>query len=311
MTRLISMILLGSLSYAAVFGQTNSDRAQANLKGTVKTVKEQHYRYVDSKPEERDTVTYDLNGNEIERTMINDYGQLMGKQIQQFDASGVLKETTVTDPTGKIRRKISYEYSAGKLVAISTYDRDGVLREKARRKYNAIGEFSEEIYLDPTIERAKTTYRYEGSRNAVEMAFYLSNGQKAMAPVGPCLGGHRVTFTYDKDDRPLTKTIYDADGNIKKAFTYSWDNKGNIVSYSSKSGLSSAAFSYTYDYDEKGNWIKQTAISASDNGRLQLIDLLMKSSGKAVTEEERKKAEEAIKEVSTRTTITMRQITHY
>ncbi len=309
MIRLAPTFFFVVLFCLTVIGQTKSDRTRANLNGAVKTVKELHYRHSDSKPEERDSVVYDQKGNEIERTMINDYGQLMGKQIQKFDADGSIKESIFNDEKGRPIDKRVYETNAGKLVKILTYDGKGILREKTVRKYNTAGEFSEEIYFDPTTERAKTVFRYDDKGNSIEMSFFMSDGTKAIAPVGPCLGGHRVTFTYDKNDRPLTKTIFDASDNVKKTSVYTWDNRGNVLTYSSKSSLSTSKFSYTYEFDEKGNWVKQTAISEQDGGGL--FDMMSRSTVNLGTEEERKKAEEQMKKLTMRQTVTVRQIAYY
>lgn len=309
MSRRLTTLLIGILSFAAASGQTESDRTRANLIGAVKTVKESHYPYSDSKPKERDTVTYDVNGNEIERVMVSDFGELMGKQIQRFDTNGLIKETVFNDAKGNVKERSAYSFTNGKLTQILTFDGKGNLREKTTRTYNVNREFVEEVYFDPTTERAKTIFNYDEHGNAIEMAFFMSDGQKAIAPVGPCLGGHRVTFTYDKNNQPITKIVFDAKGNIKKTWTYSYDNNGNFAIYTIKSGSHATKISYSYEYDEKGNWIKQTAVTESDDGGL--LDIMMKATGKPISEEARKKANEEIKKMSTRRTVTTRQITYY
>lgn len=309
MSKPLSTFLIVMLSFAAAIGQAKNDRARANLLGAVRTVKEAHYRYSDSKPEPRDTVTYDVNGNEIERVMISDFGELIGKQIQKFDTAGLIQETVFSDAKGNIKERSMYEFTADKLTQVLTYDSKNILREKTARKYNASGEFVEEVYFDPTLERAKTIFKYDEKGNAIEMAFFMRDGQKAIAPVGPCLGGHRVTFTYDKNNRPITKTVFDAKENIKKTWAYSYDSNGNIIVYTVKSGSNVTKISYTYEYDGKGNWTKQTAVTESEYDGI--FDAMLKATGKTITEEERKRAEKEMKEMTTRRTVSARQISYY
>src|SRR5688500_11236264 len=83
--------------------QTKSDREAANLIGTVKTVSERLARYGESETEPRDTVTYDRMGNEIERVMISDFGEPIGRQTRLFDTSGFLEKTVYVGADGKPR----------------------------------------------------------------------------------------------------------------------------------------------------------------------------------------------------------------
>ena len=220
------------------YGQIKSDRERANLVGAVKTVRERSYSYMGTKDYKKDenradldtgdTVTYDVNGNEIERILVSDFGEAMGKETRTFDAAGLLKESVFVNPKGIIRERSVYTYSAGKLAEISLYDGKGILREKTKRLYDTAGHLTEEAYLDPVRLRAKTVFSNDKNGNAMEMAFFLSDGGKAYAPVGPCLGAHRVTMTYDDKGRPTTKTVFETDGKVKKSWIYTYNENGGV-----------------------------------------------------------------------------------
>lgn len=316
MVKVCIVFLALLLSFSFGHAQAKSDRERANLKGSVKTVRERSYSFMgpeDHKKDDKDsrkfdsgdTVTYDPSGNEIERIMVSDYGELMGKQTQTFDASGQLKETIFTNPKGVVQEKSVYVYEAGRIVEISTYDAKSVLRERTKRIYNSMGKLSEESYLDLAIARAKTVFLYDKDGNAVEMAFFLANGQKAYAPVGPCLGAHRVTYTYDGNGRPATKAIFETDGKVKKSWIYTYDQHGNQLRTTIKSGGTTTVYEYRYEFDPVGNWTRSAV--TSDDSDDNLLELMLKATGEKATPEQ-------LREMNARsrmTRVTTREITYY
>ncbi|MBK8466542.1 MAG: hypothetical protein IPL32_11980 [Chloracidobacterium sp.] len=305
LVRIPVMLLLISL---AVIGQTKSDRERANLLGPVKSVSESYTRYKNSKPKKRDTVTYNSKGNEIERFMVSDYGFEMGKQAQTFDSLGQLTESTYTNEKGIVVERYKYSYVRGRLVESLHYDGKSVLREKTVRIFDSEGNLTKETYFDPNIARAETVYTNDTSGKAIEVAFYLTGGKKAYAPIGPCLGAHRVTFGYDDKGRVISKSAFETDGKLKKSWTYAYDERGNISLYVIKSNPIITTVSYNYEYDEKGNWIKRTSVRNEDG---QLFDFMLGVAGKPVTPEEKKKIEEEKAKYAPSPEITTREITYY
>ncbi len=300
MKRVLYLVLF-VLTFCLVGNGQKSDRERANLTGPVKAVREMSEG---PKSGSGDTVTYDENGNEIERVMISDFGELMGKQTQTFNSSGSLQKSTFLDPKGLKKEESIYSYSNGKLSQILRFDHKGVLREKTVRTFDSSGNVLEEVYFDPNIARAKTVYKYDDEGNAIEMAFFLSDGQKAHAPVGPCLGAHKVTYTYDKARRPITKAAFETNGREKKSWTYSYTDSGDYLKYTIKSGSSTTSISYSYEYDSKGNWVKSTSVTETDN---HMLELIQKATGSKATPEET----QAFKDATTITRVTRREITYY
>lgn len=253
-----SLLLLVTPVFVA--GQSKTDRETANLLGPVKSVRN---KTIDlGRSSNGDFVIYSEAGNEITREMVSDFGEAIGKTSQTFGAQGLLTERVWTDPKGRISRDV-YSYKDGKLIQQLTYNGTGALVEKTGRSYDAAGRAGEEIYYSADDKPvAKTVYRYVTGSDPVEVAFFLSDGRKATAPVGPCLGAHRVEYTYDKIGRVVGRRVFEDDGALKKSYKMTYDAKGNIAEYVSESasGLTTT-FIYSYEFDPKGNWIKKTATS--------------------------------------------------
>ncbi len=312
---LISLCLSAGIAIA----QTKRDRERANLSGVVKTVQERSYSYMgmtdykkdnekDRKFDTGDTVTYDKQGNEIERIMVSDYGELMGKQTQKFDTSGLLQETIFLNPKGAVQERVAYSYSHGKLTQKSTYDGKGVLRLKTVNYYDAKGDLQEEVYSDPTVARAKTVFKFDSNHKLLEAAFFLSNGEKGYAVVGPCLGAHRLTYTYDENGRPSTKSVFESDGKEKKSWTYIYDQRGNQAKQTMRSKWSTTIYDFKYEYDLVGNWIRLTTTDEEkDSISESLLQTMMKAEGKTASPEELREINEKTK----MTRVTTRTITYY
>ena len=230
MTKLIKFFVFTILLVLPTVAQ-KTDRDEAFLVGQVKNVRSSSAKLNGEKPtgigskKEEDTVTYDRAGNEIERIMVSDYGFPIGKQTQTYNAQGLLSENIYVDEKGNLQEKTAYVYEHGKLSQILRYDEKKVLRLKTVRNYDAKGKFTDEVYYDPTIARAKTVFVYGVTDRATEISYFLIDGQKASAPLGPCFGGHRIVYTYNDKGQTLTKTVYDTNGAVKKNWQYVYNEK--------------------------------------------------------------------------------------
>ncbi len=319
MFKLVRLLLILLLTSLAVIGQPKSDRERANLLGAVKTIKERSYSYMgptdykkdnekDRKFDTGDTVTYDKQGNEIERIMVSDYGELMGKLTNRFDAQGLLLETIDASPKGVVQERVVYSYKDGKLVQKLTYDSNGAVRLKTVNRYDNKGDLLEEEYSDPHIVRAKTVFKFDSNHKLIEAAFFLSNGERAYAVVGPCLGAHRLTYTYDEKGRLAAKAVFEADGKEKKNWTYVYDQRGDQIKQIMKSQWGTTTYDFKYEYDAAGNWIRSTSIDETkDDISDRLLQTMLKAEGKTATPEELRK----LNEKSKMTRVTTREITYY
>lgn len=296
---LFAGLLLMLLALTTTAQVKQSDREKANLIGKVKSVTSSSADFTGDKIEGKgyslkppETVLYDEAGNEVEDQMVSDFGEQMGKSIKKFDSDHQLLEDVWVDPKGKVVRKDVFAYADGKLSETKTFDDKNLLREKTTRVYDEKARLIKEIYYDPAKPVAKTVYVYSSAvTQPVEIAFFLTDGRKATAPVGPCLGAHRIAMTYDENGRTLSEDMYEVSGELKKSYRWTYDDKSNITTYMIKSSSSTVTFAYSYEYDAKGNWIKQTATGTSKENGLDVF-------GKPATP-------------YVRTTVTTRQIVYF
>jgi hypothetical protein len=243
-----------------------TDRENAGLLGAVKSVssKQTSYSGVNSKEEgqtkQRDTVTYNKIGNEIERVVYDDYGVLVGKEIRTFNAANNLIESVLSDPQNALMEKQVFSYASSRLVQIVTTDDRGVVNLKQVNTYDSKNQLAAETYSVADRAFGKTIFKYDARGNLSEVAFFLADGTKAVAPVGPCLGAHREVYAYNEKDQLTGIKSYLPDGKIQRDWQYVYNAKGSISEDIRSTPPSRRKFVYTYEYDTKDNWIKQTGI---------------------------------------------------
>ncbi len=277
MYRLFVTLTITLLLFTSANAQKKTDREKAHLFGAVRTVRSEMVNYLGGKLQEKgqakqlDTVTYDINGSEVERTIYSDYGFLIGKEIRTFDAKGNLIESVLSDDKGAVMERRVYTYDTGKLAQIISYDVKGNVGLKQVNSYDANKRLKEETYFNPKIAVGKTVYKYNEKGEISEVAFYLADGSKAIAPIGPCLGAHKVIYNYDGNNKPSKVVAYEPDGEVKKSWQYTYNSKGLLVEDIRESTWSSLKFVYTYEYDSQGNWVKQisNAISKSKLSQIE------------------------------------------
>ncbi|MDX6613649.1 MAG: hypothetical protein QOD75_2835 [Blastocatellia bacterium] len=264
MNGLFTAITATLLLTASLFAQHKPDREKANLLGPVRSVHSQMTSYIDEKSQETeptkqlDTVLYDPKGNEIERTIYDDYGFLAGKEVHTFDANDNLMGSVLSDPEGAVMQRQVYAYPNGKLTQIVSYDGKGKVGLKQINAYGENGKLREETYYEQKAV-GKTLYKYDSKGNLSEVAFYMADGSKAVAPIGACLGAHRVTYSYDGKDQLTRMRAYEPDGQVKKSWRYAYNSRREQVEDLRETDWSRTTFAYTYEYDAHQNWIKQFA----------------------------------------------------
>ena len=262
---LCAVIFVCYATFGSATAQPKSDIEKQGLRGPVRSVKSQTNDAADERPgakgrvKQLDTVTYDQNGNEIERIIYDDYGFLVGKETHSHDAKGLLTESVLTDPKGTVMEKRNYRYDGDKLTQIVISDGKGKPIVKQVNSYDVNGRRQKESYFDQSKLAGTTVYEYDQKGNTAQVSFHLANGSKAEAPIGPCLGAHRVVYEYN-NERKLTKVIaFESDGKEKKSWTYRYNAAGDVAEDFRESFWSTTKFSYVYEYDSHGNWVKQIA----------------------------------------------------
>lgn len=243
-----------------------TDRETAGLLGVVKTLSSKQTNSFPgdaakaAQTKQRDIITYDKNGNETERIIYDDYGLLIGTEIRTFTTGNNLIESVLTDPKKTLTGKRVYSFENNRLTQTVDLDGKGNTNLKQINSYDAKSRITEETYYIADKAFGKTTYKYDLKGNLAEASFFLADGTKAIAPIGPCLGTHRVTYLYNENGETTVVTAFEPDGKLKRTWKYAYNAKGNIVEDTRISPGYNKKFAYTYEYDLKGNWIKQTGI---------------------------------------------------
>jgi hypothetical protein len=253
MRRIFTALALPLLLLGLAAAQKGPDRESENLLGPVRSVRSQMTEYSEGFSKE------DTKGNEVERTIYDDYGFLVGKEVHAHDADGNLVESVLSDPKGVVLDRQVYAYADGKLAEIVSHDGKGDVGLREVSAYDEDGRLSAVTYYEGKEAAGRTAYSYDGKGRVSEAAFYLADGSKAVAPVGPCLGAHRVAYSYDDMGRPVKVIAYEPDGKLKKSWQYSYNSGGQIAEDIREDAWSRTTFVYAYEYDSRRNWIKQIA----------------------------------------------------
>ncbi len=266
MRRLFTLLALPLLIFGLTAAKEVPDAQRENLFGPVRSVDVRMTRHLGDEAEDKgrpmqlDIVTYDLNGHEIERTIYDDFGFVVGKQVVTRDANGNVTDRILSDPEGKVLERESFVYAGGRLAEIIYRNEKGEVGLRQVSTYGDDGLVREVAYHEAEKVVGRTVYRYDAQGRGSEATYYRADGARAIAPIGPCLGAHRMTYEYDEKGRPAKVVAYEPDGRMKKSWRYSYNAKGDIAEERREDSWSREASTISYEYDSRGNWIRRVAI---------------------------------------------------
>lgn len=266
MPRLFTVLALPLLLFSLTATKEVPDSVRENLFGPVRTVGAEMKQCSGDEAEahclsrQLDIVTYDSKGHEVERIIYDDFGFLAAKQALTRDVDGNLTGSVLSDPKGKVVERQVYAYSGGKLAEIVERDDMGKVALRQVSTYGDDGLVREVTYYDAKKAVGRTVYHYDAQGRGSETIYYMADGSKAIAPIGPCLGAHRMTYEYDDKGRSARVVAYEADGALKKSWQYSYNSKGDIAEEKREDSWSYETSTISYEYDLQGNWIKRIAV---------------------------------------------------
>src|SRR5262249_40870017 len=113
-------------------------------------------------------------------------------------------------------------------------------------------------YLAQDQEMGRTEFTYSVGAAPSQVAFFTPTGAPATAPVGPCLGAHRVVLGYN-EGRVEERVLFEADGSLKQRSVFRYDSAGNVISEIRSSEYGEDRFRHEYEYDDHGNWVVRTS----------------------------------------------------
>ena len=240
---LLAFAVLTSLA-ATAGAQGASDREKAGLVGRVKAVR----------------------AESVHATPADDYGFPVGKETFAY-TKGRLTASRLVDPKGRVLESRTYAYGSA-----STYERitisNGAGRAYEERYTRGPGDRIETIrYVSGTKEGGTTAFTYRGAPDKPdEVAFFRPDGGRATAPIGPCLGAHRVVYRY-VDGRISERALYEVDGSLKRKSSFKYDDHGNMTEEARADGPMTSLIRYEHRYDDRGNWIRRIETVRYDVGR--------------------------------------------
>jgi hypothetical protein len=265
--RLLFIVLaLPLLLFGLTAAKGVPDKERENLVGPVHSVSPRMTQYYDGEGEGKgtarqlDVVTYDSRGNESERTIYDDYGFLVGKLIVTRDADGIISGSILTDPKRKVLERQVYVYADGRLREIVHHDSEDAIGLREVSTYGDDGLLREVTYYEVNDVVGREVHGYDAHGRGSEVAYFLPDGSKAIAPIGPCLGAHRMTYQYDEKGRSARVVAYEPDGTLKKSWQYTYNTKGDMAEELNEDSYSHASWTYSYEYDSLGNWTRRIAI---------------------------------------------------
>lgn len=207
-----------------------------------------------------DIVTYDPKGYEEARTVYDDFGFPAARQVVARDPDGRRTGSVLSDAKGKLLERQAYVYVDGRLTEIVDRDDKGRITLRQVSTYGSDGRVRDVTYFAEGKPVGKTVYDYDAQGRGSQVAYYMADGSKAVAPIGPCLGAHRITYEYDGKGRPAKVVSYEPHGSLKKSWRYSYNPKGDLAQELIGDEWSDETWTHSYEYDSRGNWIKRTAI---------------------------------------------------
>jgi len=269
MRNILLLICIVAFAGAATAQPNLNLRGAADFFGHVKTISSMTVTYENDGTlasfwrSGRSYSVYDRAGNEIESTTLDEKKTPLYRVAKAYDNEGKLSETSFHDSAGKIAGKQTFRYESGRLAEVLEYDNAGTLRFKSTKSYDSTGKLTLETYYDPVNAVSKTVFKYDQKGNWIESAYFLTDGTKEMANVGPCLGVHRIASIYDADGKLITREFFYPGGPRSRKLSWVHGENGTHSEYLVEGEYTTTKYTYKYEFDEKRNWIKRTAIGSS------------------------------------------------
>jgi hypothetical protein len=261
---LVAAASIAAASIATTASAQGSNREREGLVGRVSIVRAEYVHATragdgfkeDGQRRQLGNVTYDEAGNYAVREVIDDYGFPVGKETFAY-TKGRLTSAQLVDLKGGVMERREYAYgSSSQYESVTITDLSG--RAWQEHYTRGVGDRIEAIrYVSEMKDLGNTAFTYRGdAQKPDEIAFFIPGGRPATAPVGPCLGAHRVVYRY-VEGRVSEREIYEDNGALKRKSSFKYDGRGNVAEETRTDGPTRSLFQYEYRYDDRGNWIRK------------------------------------------------------
>jgi len=279
MIRLCCLIAISLVALTSVYSQTD-DLKQEGLHGPVRSVRSQ---WIDSipteggrsqqRPGQSTVLNFDRSGQLVESIVYDDSNRLFGTEKFTHDAEGKLLTVETTNEMGRPDGKFVYKYEGQKLKETQDYDSKGVLVLKQTYVYGPDGKVLEDNYYEGPTLMGKTVYKHDAKGQILEAAFFLADGSRAVAPLGPCYSAHRIANKYNDAGQTIETISYQPSGEVKQASSFRYDDKGNLKAEFRKDVYSTLDYLHEYEFDAHGNWVKETILNHATRAAAPMLGI--------------------------------------
>lgn len=174
------------------------------------------------------TMAYDEMGNLIKMEMYNEEDVTIGAYSANYGPNVSTANFLSYDHTGKLTTNRIEQYDSGNRIILQqteVYTNSGVLKHKEEFMYNELGLCTEKLKLADGIKQTST-------------------------------------YMYDEQGRELEEVIADHEGTVLAKNVSKYDDKGNLVEWTSMTGEDQKNFSYRYEYNELGRVIQMEELTS-------------------------------------------------
>lgn len=269
MSKILTTCALILLFVPTVYSQKpKSDRVEAGLRGTVRSMSEEEARmtnrsgaWAEGKRLPSLMMVFDVNGNFTKRVLYDWAGNPRNEEEYSLDSESnrVVHHRNYSrsyDPpapaspparrsTSSVAQAENQRETLPDGSTVSTYT------TRYKYKYDAKGKRIERIGLrEDGADSWRDVYAYDARGTLSSITVYNADGKRT-----------RVS-SYDSRGNEVSTAYYAADGKQNFRSTYTYDNKDNRIeaAYFRGSDIVTEKYSYNYEFDARSNWTKRVAM---------------------------------------------------
>jgi hypothetical protein len=272
MRKLMLSIILLLISSAWVNAQSN-EKQNFRLTGPVRAVREEVARlenhsgqFIEGSRVLIESMTFDKQGNLIEQFANKLDGSLNWKQgwARTYDNEGKEVQKTIYNAEGGLIGVHVYSYdSGGRKIKLTRYNPDESIKFYREYVYDEKGRIKDEYDRneDGSLQ-VHFVYVYNDKGQQIERAHYSPDETPP----------YRFLSTYDEYGNIASFSGSPSPGVITFQDTYKYDKRGNLLKRVGSAGAMRTKMLYSsYEFDTFGNWIKRKTLRTTmNNGNKQV-----------------------------------------